>query len=77
LSVPASWLEQNEENPSDHLSPLGWEHINLTGAYVWHASKRMAKDRFRPLRNPKEATTRLFTPEAAAIAVGRVIVSLG
>jgi hypothetical protein len=20
-----------------HLSPLGWEHINLTGDYVWHA----------------------------------------
>jgi Tn3 transposase DDE domain-containing protein len=49
-----------------HLSPLGWEHINLTGDYVWHANKRVAKGRFRPLRNPKEAVTRLFTPEAAA-----------
>jgi Tn3 transposase DDE domain len=19
-----------------HLSPLGWQHINLTGDYVWH-----------------------------------------
>jgi hypothetical protein len=40
--------------------------INLTGEYVWHANKRVAKGRFRPLRNPKEAVTRLFTPEAAA-----------
>jgi TnpA family transposase len=22
-----------------HLSPLGWEHINLTGDYVWHRSR--------------------------------------
>jgi hypothetical protein len=23
-----------------HLSPLGWEHINLTGGYIWrHARK--------------------------------------
>ena len=33
-----------------HLSPLGWEHINLTGDYVWHANKRVAAARFRPLR---------------------------
>ena len=26
-----------------HVSPLGWEHINLTGDYTWHASKRVAK----------------------------------
>jgi hypothetical protein len=49
-----------------HLSPLSWEHINLTGDYVWHANKRVTKGRFRPLRNPKEAMTRLFTPQAAA-----------
>jgi TnpA family transposase len=22
-----------------HLSPLGWEHINLTGDYVWHRNR--------------------------------------
>jgi hypothetical protein len=33
-----------------YLSPLGWEHINLTGDYVWHANKRVAAGRFRPLR---------------------------
>ena len=33
-----------------HLSPLSWEHINLTGDYIWHANKRVAKGGFRPLR---------------------------
>ena len=33
-----------------HLSPLGWEHIHLTGDYVWHANRRVAKGQFRPLR---------------------------
>jgi TnpA family transposase len=34
----------------EHLSPLGWEHINLTGDYIWHANKRVVAGRFRPLR---------------------------
>ena len=33
-----------------HLSPLGWDHINLTGDYVWRQSKRLEKGKFRPLR---------------------------
>lgn len=33
-----------------HLSPLGWEHINLTGDYVWRNSKRLGDGKFRPLR---------------------------
>jgi hypothetical protein len=49
-----------------HLSPLGWEHINLTGDYVWHSNKRVAKGRFRPLRSPKDSLTRLFTPQPVA-----------
>lgn len=36
-----------------HLSPLGWEHIHLTGDYVWHANRRVGKGRHRPLRTPK------------------------
>jgi len=31
------------------LSPLGWEHINLTGDYVWRHNKRTEKGDFRPL----------------------------
>jgi hypothetical protein len=41
-----------DESLLAHLSPVGWEHINLTGDYVWHANKRVAKGRFRPLRKP-------------------------
>ena len=37
-----------------YLSPLGWEHINLTGDYQWRG-KRLAQDRFRPLRIPNPA----------------------
>lgn len=22
-----------------HLSPLGWEHINLTGDYIWKSNR--------------------------------------
>jgi len=22
-----------------HLSPLGWEHINLTGYYIWKSNR--------------------------------------
>jgi len=35
-----------------HLSPLSWEHLNLTGDYVWSLSKQVAQGRLRPLRNP-------------------------
>ena len=47
-------LALRQQQPVDnallkHLSPLGWEHINLTGDYVWHANKRVAAGRFRPL----------------------------
>src|SRR5277367_980575 len=33
-----------------HLSPLGWEHINLTGDYVWLSAEEESRDGFRPLR---------------------------
>ena len=32
------------------LSPLGWEHINLTGDYLWRQSARLGAGKFRPLR---------------------------
>ena len=35
-----------------HLSPLGWEHINLTGDYTWVAEIDAGADEFRPLREP-------------------------
>lgn len=33
-----------------HLSPLGWEHINLTGDYTWRSTTKIGTGKFRPLR---------------------------
>jgi TnpA family transposase len=35
-----------------HLSPLGWEHVNLTGDYVWSPADEATEnqDGFQPLR---------------------------
>ena len=40
----------DDENLRQYLSPLGWEHINLTGDYVWRSSTRLGPGKFRPLR---------------------------
>jgi TnpA family transposase len=39
-----------DEDLLQYLSPLGWEHINLTGDYVWQRDRKMGKGEFRPLR---------------------------
>jgi TnpA family transposase len=33
-----------------YLSPLGWEHINLTGDYLWRSSAKLGAGKCRPLR---------------------------
>jgi TnpA family transposase len=33
-----------------HLAPVSWQHINLTGDYLWDADLGRAPDGFRPLR---------------------------
>lgn len=38
-----------------HLSPLGWEHINLTGDYIWRQSRQVERGKFRPLRKLGES----------------------
>ncbi len=47
-------LRQQGHHPAPgdlaHLSPLGWEHINLTGDYHWDTSPTLGPDQFRPLR---------------------------
>lgn len=55
-----------DESLLPHLSPVGWEHINLTGDYVWHANKRVVKGRFRPLRKPQDSISRLFAANSEA-----------
>ena len=42
-----------------HVAPLGWEHIALTGDYVWPATDDLTG--FRPLRDVPSA----FLSEAA------------
>ena len=41
-----------DDNLLEHLSPLGWEHINLTGDYVWRQNRRVESVKFTcpPLR---------------------------
>ena len=42
-------------SPDPYLSPLGWEHFNLTGDYVWRRNARVGAGKFRPLRPVTEA----------------------
>ena len=39
-----------------YLSPLGWEHVKLTGDYIWAAHHSVSEyiDGMRPLRLPSE-----------------------
>jgi TnpA family transposase len=44
---------QGESVPDDllaHLAPIGWQHINLTGDYLWDSDASIGPDGFRPLR---------------------------
>jgi Tn3 transposase DDE domain len=49
-------LRENGHTPDPalrkHLSPLGWEHVNLTGDYQWRHTAKLGKSKFRPLRQP-------------------------
>ena len=53
LSRATEHLRQSGRNVPDnllkHVSPLSWEHINLTGIYSWDAAPDLAEG-FRPLR---------------------------
>ena len=55
LSRATAHLRQQGRNIPDellkHISPLTWEHINLTGIYSWDAEQQMPEG-FRPLRLP-------------------------
>jgi Tn3 transposase DDE domain len=33
-----------------HVAPLGWEHLSLTGDYAWDADGQPAPGELRPLR---------------------------
>jgi len=42
IDIPEEYLK--------HLSPLGWEHINLTGDYIWNLKSNNNFEQLRPLR---------------------------
>jgi len=44
-----------DEQLLPHLSPLGWEHIILTGDYIWQQNELVQQGKFRPLRMVREA----------------------
>jgi TnpA family transposase len=53
LGQAVTTLKKTEQIPEKllaHLSPLGWEHINLTGDYVWLSHMTENHDGLRPLR---------------------------
>jgi len=41
------------EEHLQHLSPLGWEHISLTGDYIWNLKSNNVFEQLRPLRLDK------------------------
>lgn len=60
LERAAAALRQFEDVPDSllaHLSPLGWEHVNLTGDYVWGVEHIPSEniDGLRPLRTQADA----------------------
>jgi TnpA family transposase len=68
LQRAVDYLSKQGQHPEPtdltHLSPLGWEHINLTGDYNWKSPLPLGPGQFRPLR------TRSHDSAAVAIAVG-------
>jgi Tn3 transposase DDE domain len=50
-----------DDNLLEHLSPLGWEHINLTGDYVWRQNRRVESGKFRPLRPAPVSQRTIFS----------------
>ncbi len=59
LERAVATLRQTEDIPDHllaHLSPLGWEHINLTGDYIWLAATDLSEnaDGLRALRTPPQ-----------------------
>jgi hypothetical protein len=54
LSRALDVLRRQSETMADallaHLAPGGWQHINLTGDYLWDADAGLGPDGFRLLR---------------------------
>jgi hypothetical protein len=51
LTVPERAIQELRRNGEDindellqNLSPLSWDHINLTGDYIWRSNAKTASD---------------------------------
>ena len=70
-------LREAEDIPDHllaHLSPLGWEHVNLTGDYIWAPGDHLTEnaDGYRPLRiTPDAALVAAQVPDLSAYATKR------
>jgi Tn3 transposase DDE domain len=56
-----------DEDLLQHLSPLGWEHINLTGDYSWRPTVGSQPDTYRPLRSVSASRG---TPRQVMVSTG-------
>ena len=59
-----------------HLSPLGWEHINLTGDYNWRQSKQVKQGDFRAPTAAQAALVHEFFRFVGAELKAQIIVYL-
>ncbi|KAB2397730.1 Tn3 family transposase, partial [Bacillus cereus] len=50
VNIPEEYLQ--------HISPLGWEHITLTGDYVWNLNGKTSFNNLRPLREKNSIKNR-------------------
>jgi hypothetical protein len=60
LERAVATLRQSADVPDHllaHLPPLGWEHVNLPGDYVWGGRHSVSENAggLRPLRAPQDA----------------------
>jgi hypothetical protein len=44
-----------DKNLLQHRSPLSWEHISLTGDYVWRQSRKIEKGKYGPFSSSPKA----------------------
>jgi hypothetical protein len=52
LGRAVEYLKKDRQIPEAHLkhiSPVAWEHISLTGDYIWNLEQRGREDSFRSL----------------------------
>ncbi len=50
MEASGSTVQVVPDDTLAHLSPLKWEHINLTGDYHWRKDAGLRNGKLRPLR---------------------------